>query len=132
MALLAGDPLSIWGLRLRPLASGLTSDHSSVRYGSPVTLGRAVAAVTASESAKSFGRYKEEAQRQPIAITSYGRVSGYFVSAQEFQELRRLRAFERRVLRIKDLPAGIVEAIKASKMDPAHEHLNALLDDSAK
>jgi PHD/YefM family antitoxin component YafN of YafNO toxin-antitoxin module len=89
-------------------------------------------AVSATEFAKSFGRYKEEAQRQPIAITSYGRVSGYFVSAREFEELQRLRAFERRVLRIKDLPADLSTAIKASKMDPAHEHLNALLDDSAK
>jgi hypothetical protein len=27
------------------------------------------------------------------------------------------------------LPAEIAEAIKASRMDPAHDHLNALLDD---
>ena len=53
-------------------------------------------AVTATEFAKAFGRYKEEAQREPVAITSYGRVSGYFVSASEFEELQRLRAFERR------------------------------------
>ena len=86
-------------------------------------------AVTATEFAKSFGRYKEEAQRQPIAITSYGRVSGYFVSAREFEELKRLRAFERRVFRIKDLPPEIVEAIKASKVPAGYEHLNSLLDD---
>jgi len=54
-------------------------------------------AVTATEFAKAFGRYKEEAQREPIAITSHGRVSGYFISAREFEELQRLRAFERRV-----------------------------------
>ena len=35
----------------------------------------------------NFGRYKEDAQREPIAITSYGRTSGYFVSAQEYAEL---------------------------------------------
>lgn len=86
-------------------------------------------AVTATEFAKSFGRYKEEAQRQPVAITSYGRVSGYFVSAREFDELQRLRAFERRVHRIKEIPAEIAEAIEASRMNPAHEHLNALLDE---
>lgn len=86
-------------------------------------------AVTATEFAKSFGRYKEEAQREPVAITSYGRVSGYFVSAREFDELQRLRAFERRVHRIKEIPAEIAEAIKASRMNPAHEHLNALLDE---
>jgi prevent-host-death family protein len=86
-------------------------------------------AVTATEFAKSFGRYKEEAQREPVAITSHGRVSGYFVSAREFDELQRLRAFERRVHRTKDLPVEIAEAIQSSKMNPAHEHLNALLDE---
>jgi len=85
--------------------------------------------VTATEFAKGFGRYKEEAQREPIAITSYGRVSGYFVSAREFAELQRLRAFERRVHRVKDLPAEIAEAIQRSKMTAAHDHLNKLLED---
>ena len=84
-------------------------------------------AVTATEFAKGFGRYKEEAQHKPIAITSYGRVSGYFISAREFEELQRLRAFERRAYRINDLPAEIADAIEGSKMNPAHNHLNDLL-----
>ncbi len=88
-----------------------------------------MASVTATEFAKGFGRYKEEAQREPIAITSYGRVSGYFVSAREFAELQRLRAFERRVHRVKDLPREIAEAIQRSKMNAAHDHLNELLED---
>ena len=86
-------------------------------------------AVTATEFAKGFGRYKEEAQHKPIAITSYGRVSGYFISAREFEELQRLRAFERRAYRIADLPAEIADAIEGSKMNPAHDHLNKLLDE---
>jgi hypothetical protein len=86
-------------------------------------------AVTATEFAKDFGRYKEEAQRAPVAITSYGRVSGCFVSAREYEELRRLRAFERRVHRIKELPKEITEAIQGSKMNPADDHLDALLDE---
>jgi len=86
-------------------------------------------AVTATEFAKGFGRYKEEAQHKPIAITSYGRVSGYFISAREFEELQRLRAFERRAYRINDLPVEIADAIEGSKMNPAHDHLNKLLDE---
>jgi len=86
-------------------------------------------AITATEFAKSFGRYKEEAQREPVAITSYGRVSGYFVSAREYEELRRLREFERRVYRLKGLPKGVAESIKKARMDSSHDHLNALLDD---
>ena len=85
--------------------------------------------VTATEFAKSFGRYKEEAQREPVAITSYGRISGYFVSAREYEELRRLRKFERRVYRLKGLPKEISEAIKTARMDASHDHLNALLEE---
>ena len=88
-----------------------------------------MAAITATEFAKSFGRYKEEAQREPVAITSYGRISGYFVSAHEYGELRRLRDFERRVYRLQGLPKDLVEAIQNARMDSSHEHLNALLDD---
>jgi hypothetical protein len=86
-------------------------------------------AVTATDFAKSFGRYKEEAQREPVAITSHGRISGYFVSEREYKELQRLRSFERRVFRIRDLPPKISQAIKASKMESGHEHLNALLEE---
>lgn len=50
-------------------------------------------------------------------------------SAREFEELQRLRAFERRVHRINDLPAEIADAIEGSKMDSAHDHLNKLLDE---
>jgi len=85
--------------------------------------------VTATEFAKGFGRYKEEAQHKPIAITSYGRVSGYFVSAREFEELQRLRAFERRAYRTSDPPTEIADAIEGSKMNPAHDDLNKLLDE---
>lgn len=85
--------------------------------------------VTATEFAKNFGRYREAAQREPVAITSHGRTSGYFVSAQEFAEFERLRAYERRVHRIEDLPDDAFDAIASSKMDPRHDHLNALLDD---
>jgi len=86
-------------------------------------------ATTATDFAKRFGRYKEEAQREPVAITSHGRVSGYFVSAREYAELERLRAFERHVYRLDNLPDEIAEAIGEARVDPRHDHLNELLDD---
>jgi hypothetical protein len=87
--------------------------------------------ITATEFAKSFGRYKEEAQREPVAITSYGRISGYFVvnAGREYEELRRLREFERRVYRLRGLPAEVAEAIKKAKMDSVHDPLNELLEE---
>lgn len=85
--------------------------------------------VTATEFAKNFGRYRDEAQREPVAITSHGRTTGYFVSAQEFAELQRLRAFERRVYGIADLPPPLVDSIAEAKMAPGNEHLNRLRED---
>ena len=64
--------------------------------------------VTATEFAKNFGRYREEAQREPVAITSHGRTTGYFVSPHEYAELERLRAYERRAYRIEDVPDAVV------------------------
>lgn len=85
--------------------------------------------VSVFEFAKDFGRYKEEALREPVAITSYGRISRYFVSAHEYEELRRLREFEHRVYWLKGLPKEIAAAIKTARMDSSHDHLNALLED---
>lgn len=87
-----------------------------------------MAAVTATEFAKSFGRYKEEAQREPVAITSHGRISGYFVSAHEYGELCRLRDLERRVYRLQGLPKDLAGDIQNARMDSSHDHLNSLLD----
>lgn len=85
--------------------------------------------VTATEFAKNFGRYREEAQRAPVAITSYGRTTGYFVSPLEYQELERLRVFERRAYRIAELPVEAADAISSATMDPRHDHLDSLLDE---
>lgn len=86
-------------------------------------------AVTATEFAKNFGRYKEEAQREPVAITSHGRTSGYFVSAHTYAEYERLRALAREVYHISELPAETFDAIVNARMSPEHDHLNRLLDE---
>ena len=85
-------------------------------------------AVSATEFAKHFGRYKEEAQREPIAITSHGRTSGYFLSSHEFEEYQRLKNLARRAYHISELPDDIAAAIEKASMDPAHDHLDRLLD----
>jgi hypothetical protein len=64
-----------------------------------------------------------------VAITSHGRISGYFVSAHEYAELQRLRSLERRVYRLGELPADIADEIEAARMSPAHDHLNDLLNE---
>ncbi len=87
-------------------------------------------AVTATEFAKNFGRYKEEAQREPVAITSHGRTSGYFMSAPAFEEYQRLKAqATRTAYAIEELPDDIANAIGTARMDPTHAHLDRLLDE---
>jgi PHD/YefM family antitoxin component YafN of YafNO toxin-antitoxin module len=85
--------------------------------------------ITATEFAKNFGRYKETAQREPIAITSYGRTSGYFISSHEYSEYKRLKSYARRAYHISELPQDLADAIEKARMDPKHNHLNKLLDE---
>lgn len=85
--------------------------------------------VAATEFAKNFGRYKELAQREPVAITSHGRTSGYFISEHEYLEYQRLKERARRAYHISELPEETIAALAEARMDPAHDHLNALLDD---
>lgn len=85
--------------------------------------------VAATEFAKNFGRYKELAQREPVAITSHGRTSGYFISEHEYLEYQRLKERARRVYHISELPEETIAALTEARMDPAHDRLNALLDD---
>ena len=85
--------------------------------------------IPATEFAKNFGRYKELAQREPIAITSHGRTSGYFISEFEYLEYMRLKKRARRVYHVSELPEETMAALENARMDPAHGHLNALLDD---
>jgi PHD/YefM family antitoxin component YafN of YafNO toxin-antitoxin module len=85
--------------------------------------------VPATEFAKHFGRYKELAQREPVAITSYGRTTGYFMSEPEYAEYQRLKARARRVYHVSELPESTILALASARMSAAHEHLNKLLND---
>jgi len=85
--------------------------------------------VPASEFSKNFGRYREMAQREPIAVTSHERVTGYFVSSAEYEEYVRLKSMLPKAYAVEELSQETIQAIAASKMDARHNHLNSLLDD---
>ena len=87
--------------------------------------------VTASEFARNFGLYREIAQREPVAVTSHGRTTGYFVSAVEFDDLQRLKALMPRSRAVADLEETEVEAIARTRMAERHHHLDELLQESA-
>jgi hypothetical protein len=85
--------------------------------------------VPATEFAKNFGRYREMAQRESVAITSHGRTSGYFVSEHEYAEYQRLKSRARRAYHVSELPEATITALENARMNPVHDHLNSLLDD---
>jgi prevent-host-death family protein len=69
--------------------------------------------VPATEFARNFGQYREIAQREPIAVTSHGRAMGYFISAVEFEEMQRLKAFARRSRAVADLIKEEIDQMNA-------------------
>lgn len=83
--------------------------------------------VPASEFVKHFGRYKATAQREPVAITSHGHTSGYFVSPKTFENLT---GGGRRAYSIEELPEEIFQGMLNTTMDPKYDYLNALLDET--
>lgn len=85
--------------------------------------------VPASEFIRNFGQYREIAQREPVAVTCHGRPTGYFVSAVEFQEIQRLKAFARSSRAVVNVTENKIEEMTASRMAPEHDHLNALQDE---
>jgi prevent-host-death family protein len=85
--------------------------------------------VPASEFAKNFGEYREHALRGPIAVTSHGRTTGYFISAEMFEEFLRIRKMSRRAYKVEELPESTIRAMAKSRMDKKYDYLNKLLDD---
>ena len=83
--------------------------------------------VPASEFTRNFGRYRMRAQREAVAVSSHGQITGYFVGPDEYEEFKRFRE-SRRSFATVDLPEEKAEAIRTSRMDPPHAHLDKLLD----
>ncbi|HEX4112579.1 MAG TPA: hypothetical protein VH020_08590 [Stellaceae bacterium] len=83
--------------------------------------------VSASEFTRNFGRYRMRAQREPIAVSNRGQITGYFVGSEEYEEFKRFRD-GRHSFATAELSEEKVRAIRASRMDRRHHHLNKLLD----
>jgi prevent-host-death family protein len=72
--------------------------------------------VPASEFARNFGRYQDEAQAgRTIRVTSHGREVGGFLSADELAHFARLKRRERQVRVVGDLPEEMVSSIANAK-----------------
>jgi prevent-host-death family protein len=76
----------------------------------------AMAKVTSAEFQKNFGRYRDLAQREAVAVTSHGRESVVLISADEYRRYRTLDA--RRAEFVWEMPEADVAAL-ASAEPPA-------------
>jgi PHD/YefM family antitoxin component YafN of YafNO toxin-antitoxin module len=85
--------------------------------------------ISASEFTRNFGRYRMRmrAQREPIAVSNHGQITGYFVGPEEYEEFKRFLD-GRRSFATAELSEEKVRAIRASRMDRRHDHLNKLID----
>lgn len=84
--------------------------------------------VPATEFARNFGRYQEVAQHEAVGVVTHNRITGYFVSARDYDEYQRLKATAPTALAVEELDAATLNALAASRMDQGHDHLNALMD----
>jgi prevent-host-death family protein len=76
--------------------------------------------VTASEFARNFGRYRDEATAgDVVTVTNRGRVVGGFLSARRLEEYRRLKRRERENLVVGELPDDVIADIEAAEYDKA-------------
>jgi hypothetical protein len=82
--------------------------------------------VPASEFTKNFGRYRMLAQREAVAVSSHGQITGYFVGAHEYEELLKLKG-NRRSFATAELSDERVKAITSSRMKKHHDRLNKVL-----
>jgi prevent-host-death family protein len=72
-----------------------------------------MASVTASEMQKNFGRWHDEAIKEPVQITKHGRETAYLVSAETF---KRLWASYRRAVEVAELSEDEMALIAAAKV----------------
>jgi len=81
--------------------------------------------VSAAEFQRNFGRYQDEALKQPVSITRNGRDRLVVLAVEEYQRLKRR---DRVVRKVSEMSAAELEAIANTEMDPRHNHLNAELE----
>ena len=71
--------------------------------------------VRATVFARNFARYQDEAIRVGvIVVTSHERVVGGYLSASELANYETLKARERQVLRVGELPDDVISDIEAA------------------
>lgn len=83
--------------------------------------------VSVAEFIRNFGTYQRQAAREPVEVTSRGKVAGAYVSAEDAALLRRIRA-SRQAFHPWELPGDLREALRAAEPGPESAAADHLLD----
>jgi PHD/YefM family antitoxin component YafN of YafNO toxin-antitoxin module len=83
----------------------------------------------ATDVAKRFSRYRQAAQREPVAVTHHGRITEILISKRDYDDYLRLKGLATRALWVSELSEEAVAALAEAQVDPRHDHLDALMDD---
>ena len=81
--------------------------------------------VTATEFQQNVGRYQDEAQREPVAITKNGRPYSVLMSASLFETVIKGRIARK----VEDLDDETLRAIAESEVPAEYDHLDDLIKD---
>lgn len=85
--------------------------------------------VPSTEIAKRFSQYRQAAQREPVGVTHYNRVTEVLISKHDYDEYLRLKSLATRALWVENISDEAMAALEASEMDSRHVHLDVLMDD---
>jgi hypothetical protein len=85
--------------------------------------------VTATEFTRNFASYQRSVQREPIEVRSHEKVTGYFLSPEDYDRVAQILSASRRRYHPSELPKHLQAAIRDARMGPEHDRLNALLDE---
>jgi hypothetical protein len=85
--------------------------------------------MSATAFARNFAQIQHDVRTETVEVMSHNRVTGYFLSPDDYAEFESLRAKARRNLLVGQLPEKTVKALKKTKMDKRHAALNALMQD---
>ena len=76
--------------------------------------------VDATSFRRDFGRYQDEAHREPVKVTSHGRVIGVVMSSHDLEYFEQLKRRERQIYVAGEIPDDIIKAIEqAEYLKPA-------------
>jgi prevent-host-death family protein len=77
--------------------------------------------VSAAEFQRNFGRYQDEALKQPVTITAYGRERLIVLTVEEYE---RLKQRDRTARKVSEMSAEELALFASTEMDPRHAHLD--------